>query len=85
MATTTTASSPTLAADRPCDVGDLFERLAIADIQAAADLLRAGLRPPRERPDGFVSLEVSPYLALRHRRTPSPRRGGCGTRSTGRT
>jgi transaldolase/glucose-6-phosphate isomerase len=47
--------------DRP--VADLFERLAIEDIQHAADVLR----PVYDRlggKDGFVSLEVSPYLAL---------------------
>src|SRR3954467_12112536 len=47
--------------DRP--VAELFEQLAIQDIQNAADVLR----PVYERlggADGFVSLEVSPYLAL---------------------
>jgi transaldolase/glucose-6-phosphate isomerase len=42
---------------------DLYEALAIADIQAAADLFR----PVYDRlngADGFVSLEVSPYLAM---------------------
>src|SRR3954469_16272542 len=46
--------------DRP--VAELFERLAIEDIQNAADVLRPvydGLGGA----DGFVSLEVSPYLA----------------------
>src|SRR5215475_3871436 len=46
--------------DRP--VADLFERLAVEDIQSAADVLR----PVYDRLkglDGFVSLEVSPYLA----------------------
>ena len=41
----------------------LFERLAIADIQAAADQFR----PTYDRlngADGYVSLEVSPYLAM---------------------
>jgi transaldolase/glucose-6-phosphate isomerase len=45
------------------EVIDLYEHLAIADIQAAADTLR----PLWDRlggKDGFVSLEVSPYLAL---------------------
>lgn len=43
-------------------VEDIYERLAIADIQQAADLLR----PVYERTnglDGYVSLEVSPELA----------------------
>jgi transaldolase/glucose-6-phosphate isomerase len=42
---------------------DLYEALAIADIQDAADLFR----PVYDRlngADGFVSLEVSPYLAM---------------------
>lgn len=41
----------------------LYERLAIADIQAAADLFR----PLHERlsgADGYVSLEVSPHVAM---------------------
>lgn len=47
--------------DRP--VADLFEHVAIEDIQNAADVLR----PVYDRlkgEDGFVSLEVSPYLAM---------------------
>jgi transaldolase/glucose-6-phosphate isomerase len=47
-------------ADRP--VAELFEQLAVEDIQHAADVLR----PAYDRlggEDGFVSLEVSPYLA----------------------
>ncbi len=41
---------------------DLYERLAIEDIQAAADLLR-GIWDASAGRDGYVSLEVSPYLA----------------------
>jgi len=47
--------------DRP--VADLFAHLAVEDIQHAADVLR----PVYDRlkgEDGFVSLEVSPYLAM---------------------
>ncbi|HTB02871.1 MAG TPA: bifunctional transaldolase/phosoglucose isomerase [Bradyrhizobium sp.] len=47
--------------DRP--VAELFEHLAVEDIQHAADVLR----PVYDRlngSDGFVSLEVSPYLAM---------------------
>src|ERR1700716_2521009 len=47
--------------DRP--VADLFEAVAVEDIQNAADVLR----PVYDRldgNDGFVSLEVSPYLAM---------------------
>jgi transaldolase/glucose-6-phosphate isomerase len=45
------------------DAADIFDRLAIEDIQHAADTLR----PVYDRTggaDGFISLEVSPYLAL---------------------
>lgn len=41
----------------------LFERLAIEDIRAAADVLRPVYEATKGA-DGFVSLEVSPYLAL---------------------
>ena len=41
---------------------ELFEGLAVADIQAAADVLRP-VYDKTEGADGFVSLEVSPYLA----------------------
>src|SRR3981081_1131351 len=47
--------------DRP--IADLFEELAVEDIQNAAD----GLHPVYDQlngEDGFVSLEVSPYLAM---------------------
>src|SRR5712672_2971542 len=47
--------------DRP--IAELFEILAVEDIQHAADVLR----PVHDRlkgADGFVSLEVSPYLAM---------------------
>ena len=47
------------------DVGtakDIYERLAIEDIQLAADVLAAVYQRTRGR-DGYVSMEVSPYLA----------------------
>jgi transaldolase/glucose-6-phosphate isomerase len=44
-------------------VVDLYERLAIEDIQGAADAL-APVYQASERRDGYISLEVSPYLAL---------------------
>jgi len=47
--------------DRP--VADLFEHLAIEDIQHAADVLRP-VYDQLNGDDGFVSLEVSPYLAM---------------------
>ncbi len=40
----------------------LYETLAIADIQDAADVLRPVYEETKRR-DGYVSLEVSPYLA----------------------
>ncbi|KQP15434.1 bifunctional transaldolase/phosoglucose isomerase [Methylobacterium sp. Leaf93] len=42
---------------------DLYEGCAIADIQAAADVLRP-VYEASYGADGYVSLEVSPYLAL---------------------
>jgi transaldolase/glucose-6-phosphate isomerase len=41
----------------------IYEQLAIADIQMAADRLRP-IYDATKRRDGYVSLEVSPYLAL---------------------
>jgi transaldolase/glucose-6-phosphate isomerase len=48
--------------DADCDVMALYESLAVADIQTAADVLLPVYRATN-RADGFVSLEVSPYLA----------------------
>ena len=42
---------------------DVYEHLAIQDIQTAADMLRP-VYDRRKAHDGYVSLEVSPYLAL---------------------
>ena len=47
--------------DRP--VAELFEHLAVEDIQHAADVLRP-VYDELSGHDGFVSLEVSPYLAM---------------------
>jgi transaldolase/glucose-6-phosphate isomerase len=47
--------------DRP--VAELFENLAVEDIQHAADVLRP-VYDQLKGADGFVSLEVSPYLAM---------------------
>ena len=44
------------------DAKGRYEMLAIRDIQDAADLLRPVYQSTRKR-DGYVSLEVSPYLA----------------------
>ncbi len=43
-------------------ISEIFEHLAIADIRAAADVLRA-VYDETEGRDGYVSLECSPYLA----------------------
>src|SRR3954464_13542761 len=48
-------------ANRP--VAQLFEQVAVEDIQHAADVLRP-VYDQLGGKDGFVSLEVSPYLAL---------------------
>jgi transaldolase/glucose-6-phosphate isomerase len=51
-----------LAALTDFDDRAIFEELAIADVQAAADVLYPVYQQTRYR-DGYVSLEVSPYLA----------------------
>jgi transaldolase/glucose-6-phosphate isomerase len=53
----------TLETQDDCDVMALYERLAIEDIRRAADTLRP-VYNATERRDGYVSLEVSPYLAM---------------------
>lgn len=42
---------------------DIYEELAVRDIQNAADVLRPVYEKTRKR-DGYVSLEVSPHLAM---------------------
>ncbi len=51
-----------LAEESDIDTTGLFERLAVADIRHAADVLRE-VYDATEGGDGFVSLEVSPHLA----------------------
>ncbi|MCU0303234.1 MAG: transaldolase [Thermoanaerobaculales bacterium] len=51
-----------LAAHPGASTGELYEALAIRDIQLAADILAPVYRESG-RTDGFVSLEVSPHLA----------------------
>src|SRR4051812_18331911 len=46
------------------DPGKLFERLAVKDIQDGADAMR-GVYEQTQHRDGYISLEVSPYLALK--------------------
>ena len=53
----------TMMATSDAEVVDLYERLAIKDIQAAADVLRP-LYDSLGTKDGYVSLEVSPYLGI---------------------
>ena len=53
-----------LAAKGDVDAQTIYETLAIQDIQQAADLLRP-VYDATHGMDGYVSLEVSPYLALR--------------------
>jgi len=43
-------------------ISDIYEHLAVADIKAAADLLKPVYEKTKGR-DGYVSLECSPYLA----------------------
>src|SRR4051794_30446511 len=45
------------------DVMSLYESLAVADIRNAADVL-SPVYKATEGDDGYVSLEVSPYLAM---------------------
>ncbi len=51
-----------LASDRHLDADGIYEKLAIRDIQDAADAFRPVYERTRRR-DGYVSLEVSPLLA----------------------
>jgi transaldolase / glucose-6-phosphate isomerase len=50
------------------DPGALFEDLAIHDIQEGADAL-AAVYEQTQRRDGFISIEVSPYLAMQTHET----------------
>jgi transaldolase/glucose-6-phosphate isomerase len=50
------------------DPAKLFELLAVKDIQDAADALRP-VYDETQRRDGYISLEVSPYLAMDTERT----------------
>ena len=51
-----------LRTDKTLDAKGIYERLAIRDIQDAADVLRPVYTRTNRR-DGYVSLEVAPYLA----------------------
>jgi transaldolase / glucose-6-phosphate isomerase len=57
-----------LAGRKDLDVTGKYEQIAIRDIQAAADALRGVYQESNFR-DGYVSLEVSPYLARKTKET----------------
>jgi transaldolase/glucose-6-phosphate isomerase len=57
-----------LAKRNDLDAKGIFEQLAIRDIQDAADVLRPVYDQTKRR-DGYVSLEVSPYLAHKTQET----------------
>jgi transaldolase / glucose-6-phosphate isomerase len=57
-----------LAARNDLDATGRYEQIAIRDIQTAADILRPVYVESNFR-DGYVSLEVSPYLARKTRET----------------
>jgi transaldolase / glucose-6-phosphate isomerase len=57
-----------LLADGDIDAGQLFERLAVSDIREGADTLRPVYDATHGR-DGYISLEVSPYLAMETEKT----------------
>ena len=57
-----------LAARKDLDATGKFEQIAIRDIQDAADALRPVYEESNFR-DGYVSLEVSPYLAKKTKET----------------
>jgi len=57
-----------LAKRKDLDAKGIYEQLAIRDIQSAADALRRVYDQTKRR-DGYVSLEVSPYLAHKTRET----------------
>lgn len=50
------------------DNEELFFKLAIKDIQAATDIFK-GVYEESDHVDGYVSLEVSPFLALKEKET----------------
>jgi len=52
-----------LEASGDLDPGALFERLEVTDIQNGGDTLRPVYQQTQGR-DGFISIEVSPYLAM---------------------
>jgi len=57
-----------LASKKDLSTTDIYEQIAIRDIQDAADALQGVYEESNFR-DGYVSLEVSPYLALKTQET----------------
>ena len=53
-----------LLAKKDYSTAELFEELSVHDIRAAADALRPTYEKTKKH-DGYISLEVSPYLALK--------------------
>ncbi|MFB2771014.1 bifunctional transaldolase/phosoglucose isomerase [Pelatocladus sp. BLCC-F211] len=64
IAGSTDYNDPLIALEQQQDMDamSLYEQLAISDIQNAADVLQSVYKQTKKR-DGYVSLEVSPYLA----------------------
>src|SRR6202790_4253346 len=57
-----------LASRKDLTTTDIYEQIAIRDIQSAADALRSVYEQSKFR-DGYVSLEVSPLLAMKTQET----------------
>jgi transaldolase/glucose-6-phosphate isomerase len=57
-----------LAKRKDLDAKGVYEQIAINDIQSAADLMKSVYEKTKRR-DGYVSLEVSPYLAHQTKET----------------
>jgi len=65
------------------DAKGLYERIAIRDVQDACDIFKPVYQQSK-RHDGYVSLEVSPYLA-NDTKARWKRRGGCGRQWAAKT
>jgi transaldolase len=57
-----------LRTDKTLDAKGIYERLAVRDIQDAADILRP-VYDRMQKKDGYVSLEVAPFLAHKTQET----------------
>ena len=74
----------TLVRDHSLDGQAIYERLAIDDVQRAADIM-ASVCDATGGQDGYVSLEVSPAPWPTTARAPARKRDACGRRSPGPT